>query len=180
MSSRLGVQQPDAVNISRHFALGSPVKQSKICLRSHTPEAKLASAKQIISFLPPEGRTYVEPFVGCGNLFWAAAEQGLKFRKWWLNDLATAPFFDAIKELGETIQVPPRSRREFEKQREAFKYGDPTAVLLAPHLSFSGGLYDSGLKGGAECGDDDGGFPRLVTRERCVSATGFLPEHVRR
>jgi modification methylase len=29
--------------------------------------------------------------------------------------------------------------------------------LLAPHLAFSGGLYESGVKGGSGCGDDDGG-----------------------
>jgi site-specific DNA-adenine methylase len=127
------------------------------------PGGKARLAKQIISFLPREGRTYVEPFAGRGNLFWAAAEQGLKFRKWWLNDINTAPFLEAIRTHGHKIEVPPRSRREFEKQREAFKYGDPTAVLLAPYLSFSGGQYDSGCKGGVERGDDDGG----------VSLTGY-------
>jgi site-specific DNA-adenine methylase len=126
------------------------------------PGGKARLANKIISFLPKHGRTYVEPFAGRGNLFWAAAEQGLKFRRWWLNDLNTAPFLEAIRTHGHKIEVPPRSRREFEKQREAFKYGDPTAVLLAPHLTFSGGLYES-CKGGAVCGDDDGG----------VSSTGY-------
>jgi site-specific DNA-adenine methylase len=121
------------------------------------PGGKARLAKQIISFLPPEGRTYVEPFAGRGNLFWAAVEGGLKFQRWWLNDLNTAPFFEAIQTLGDKIEVPPRSRKEFEKQREQFKFGDPTAVLLSPHLSFSGGLYESGCKGGSGCGDDDGG-----------------------
>ena len=103
------------------------------------PGGKARLAKQIIEFLPTEGHTYVEPFAGRGNLFWTAVERGLKFRKWWLNDLATAPFFEAIQKLGDKIEVPPRSKREFEKQREAYNSGDPTAVLLAPYLSFSGG-----------------------------------------
>ena len=96
------------------------------------PGGKARLAKQIISFLPPEGRTYIEPFAGRGNLFWAAVEAGLKFQRWWLNDLNTAPFFEAIQTLGDKIEVPPRSRKEFEKQREQFKFGDPTAVLLSP------------------------------------------------
>lgn len=127
------------------------------------PGGKARLAKQIISFLPREGRTYLEPFAGRANLFWTASEQGLKFRRWWLNDINTAPFLEAIKLHGHKIEVPPRSMREFEKQREAFKYGDPTAVLLAPYLSFSGGQYDSGCKGGVERGDDNGG----------VSSTGY-------
>jgi site-specific DNA-adenine methylase len=126
------------------------------------PGGKARLAKQIISFLPRKGRTYLEPFAGRGNLFWAAVERGLKFQRWWLNDINTASFLEAIRMHGHKIEVPPRSRREFEKQREAFKHGDPTAVLLAPHLTFSGGLYES-CKGGAACGDDDGG----------VSSTGY-------
>jgi hypothetical protein len=39
----------------------------------------------------------------------------------------------------------------------AYRTGDPTAALLAPHLSFSGGLYESGCKGGSGDGDDGGG-----------------------
>jgi site-specific DNA-adenine methylase len=95
------------------------------------PGGKARLAKQIISFLPREGRTYLEPFAGRGNLFWAAVEQGLRYERWWLNDIATAPFFKSILSHGNTIKVPPRSRREFEKQREAFKSDDPTAILLA-------------------------------------------------
>jgi site-specific DNA-adenine methylase len=106
------------------------------------PGGKARLAKQIIEFLPSEGgRTYLEPFAGRGNLFWAAAEQGLKFRKWWLNDLNTALFFEAIQKLGDKIEVPPRSRSEFERQREAYKSGDPTAIVLSPYLTFSGGGY---------------------------------------
>jgi site-specific DNA-methyltransferase (adenine-specific) len=127
------------------------------------PGGKARLAKQIISFLPREGRTYLEPFAGRGNLFWAAVELGLRYERWWLNDIATAPFFEAIRTHGHEIKVPPRSRDEFEKQRDAFKRGDPTAILLAPHLAYSGGLYESGVKGGSGCGDDDGG----------VSSTGF-------
>jgi hypothetical protein len=121
------------------------------------PGGKGRLAKQIVSFLPREGRIYLEPFAGRANLFWEAAGQGLKFKTWWLNDVATAPFLEAIRTHGNTIQIPSRSRAEFERQREAYKTGNPIAELLAPHLSFSGGLYESGCKGGAGGGDDGGG-----------------------
>jgi site-specific DNA-adenine methylase len=121
------------------------------------PGGKGRIAPQIISLLPKEGGLYLEPFAGRGNLFWAAVEQGLQYRRWWLNDIATAPFFEAIKSHGRNVRVPARSRQEFERQREAYERNDPTAILLAPHLAFSGGLYESGVKGGSGCGDDDGG-----------------------
>ncbi len=127
------------------------------------PGGKARLAKQIISFLPRQGGTYLEPFAGRGNLFWTAVQLGLKYKSWWLNDIATAPFFRAIRTHGHKIKVPPRSRQEFERQRDAFKRGDPIAILLAPHLAYSGGLYESGVKGGSGCGDDGGG----------VSSTGF-------
>lgn len=116
------------------------------------PGGKARLANKIISFLPPQGRIYVEPFAGRGNLFWAAADRGLKFQRWWLNDIATAPFFEAIKRLGDKIKVPASSRAEFERYREADKSGDPAAVLLSPYLSFAGGFYDSGFQGGSGFG----------------------------
>jgi site-specific DNA-adenine methylase len=116
------------------------------------PGGKARLANKIISFLPKQGRTYVEPFAGRGNLFWAAVERGLKFRQWWLNDIATAPFFEAIKKFGDKIEVPPSSRAEFERYREAHKSGDLAAVLLSPYLSFAGGFYDSGFQGGSGFG----------------------------
>jgi hypothetical protein len=139
------------------------IKSPNAKLQIPYPGGKGRLAKQIVSFLPKEGGLYLEPFAGRGNLFWAAVEQGLQYRRWWLNDIATAPFFEAILSHGQRIKVPPRSRQEFERQRDAYKSGDPKAVLLAPHLAFSGGLYESGCKGGAGCGDDDGG----------VSSKGF-------
>src|SRR4051812_48159188 len=111
------------------------------------PGGKARMSREIVSLLPRDGRIYLEPFAGRANIFWEAAEQGLKFKKWWLNDRATASFLRAITTHGNTIEIPPRSRAEFERQRDAYKTGDPTATLLAPHLSFSGGLYEAGCKG---------------------------------
>jgi hypothetical protein len=112
------------------------------------PGGKARLAQEIVALLPKHGRTYVEPFCGRGNLFWSAASAGLKYEKWWLNDLATMPFFRAIKEIGHVVEVPERSRAEYERQRSASKRGDPAALLLEPLLSFNGGGYCySGFRG---------------------------------
>jgi site-specific DNA-adenine methylase len=76
------------------------------------PGGKSRLARTIVSFLPVRGRTFVEPFAGKGNVFWTAASQGLKFREWWLNDIATSRFFKAVKQAGHKLTVPTRSRRE--------------------------------------------------------------------
>ena len=112
------------------------------------PGGKARLARQIVSMLPKDGHIYVEPFAGRGNIFWCAVSQGLTFRKWWLNDIATMSYFHAIREIGNTIQVPECSRAEYERQREAFKSGDQTAILLEPYLSFGGnGYLHSGFRG---------------------------------
>jgi hypothetical protein len=87
------------------------------------PGGKARLAQEITAFLPRRGRTYVEPFVGRGNLFWSAASAGLKYERWWLNDTSTIPFFRAIKEIGDVIEVPEDDRAEYERQREPVMSG---------------------------------------------------------
>jgi len=127
------------------------------------PGGKARHAKEIISFLPKHGRTYLEPFAGRGNLFWAAACAGLQYDKWWLNDTVTAPYFRAIKEIGDTIEVPECSRYEYERQRGAFKSGDQTAALLEPFLSFGGaGYLHSGFRGTRQGGVSADGYQKTL------------------
>jgi site-specific DNA-adenine methylase len=83
------------------------------------PGGKARLAQEIVALLPQHGRTYIEPFAGRGNLYWSAVSAGLKYEKWWLNDIATIPFFRAIKEIGHAIQVPEHNRDEYERQRAA-------------------------------------------------------------
>jgi site-specific DNA-adenine methylase len=112
------------------------------------PGGKGRLAQEIVALLPKRGRTYIEPFCGRGNLFWSAACAGLRYENWWLNDIATMPFFHAIKEIGHLIEVPEHNRNDYERQREASKSGDPVATLLEPLLTFGGGGYRcSGFRG---------------------------------
>jgi site-specific DNA-adenine methylase len=107
------------------------------------PGAKGRLAPFLVSMMPKDGRFYIEPFAGRGNVYFAAVEV-LNFRHWWLNDIATAPFFNALMTLGKTIKVPERTREEYFRQKQLFATGDPRAILLEPYLTFSGGGYKNG------------------------------------
>jgi hypothetical protein len=126
------------------------------------PGGKGRLAQEIVSFLPKSGRVYCEPFCGRGNLFWSAASSGLNYEKWWLNDLKTMPFFRAIREIGHVVEVPERSRAEFERQRAASKRGDPTALLLEPILSFRAGGYRSGFQSDNKGGVSPSGYQQTL------------------
>jgi site-specific DNA-adenine methylase len=104
------------------------------------PGGKARLAKTLVSFMPRSGGTYAEPFAGRANVFWLAATT-LQFSNWWLNDLRTGAFLDAIISHGSTLEVPEHTRQEFERQKIARHTGDPTAILLEPYLSYSGAGY---------------------------------------
>jgi hypothetical protein len=66
-----------------------------------------------------------------------------------INDIRMIPFFEAIRDVGHVVRVPPRSREEFEKQRLLAAKGDQRALALEPWLAYNGGLYGGG--GGKHC-----------------------------
>jgi hypothetical protein len=62
--------------------------------------------------------------------------------------LQTAPFFHAVRDIGDTIIVPEFSPEEFERQKVAFAAGSKEALLIEPYFTFSGCGFDfSGPKG---------------------------------
>ena len=69
------------------------------------PGGKGRLASILVGFMPKKGRLYREPFAGRGNVAWAAMSSKLEFEQWELNDMFTAPFFEAIREIGDTMEV---------------------------------------------------------------------------
>ena len=123
------------------------------------PGGKARLAKTICSFAPRSGVTYCEPFAGRGNVFWTAAGM-LKYRRWWLNHTRTAPFFEALRRMGDRIEVPYRTRNDAHATKELYRrYRDDDsneAILLEPFLTYSGsGYYAGGPRGsGAGAGSE--------------------------
>ena len=69
--------------------------------------------------MPQFGRIFVDACAGKGKVFWAAAKF-LKFEEWRINDLQTAPFFEAMREIGDSIIVPEFTPEEFDRYKAAF------------------------------------------------------------
>jgi site-specific DNA-adenine methylase len=107
------------------------------------PGGKAKMAKMLVSMMPTEGRRYVEPFAGRGNVFWTAAGE-LDFQEWHLNDIRTVPWFNAILDHGHELKVPRCTRMEYFKRWSDYKNGCPYANMLAPFMTFSGAGYGAG------------------------------------
>jgi site-specific DNA-adenine methylase len=103
-------------------------------------------APALVKMMPRHGRRYVEPFVGRGNVFFAAAE--LDFEKWHINDFSTASFFETLISTGGNIEVPGRTEDAYRRLKLLFESGDAQSILLEPYITFSGGGYKNGGFGG--------------------------------
>lgn len=112
------------------------------------PGGKARLAKTIVAMLPANGGVYVEPFAGRGNVFWAASTR-LDYAGWWLNDIATAPFFEAIRDHGDTVRIPERSREAYRQQVANYRQSkSPKSLILEPYLTYGGGGYTRAGFGG--------------------------------
>lgn len=134
------------------------------------PGGKGRLAKTLVSMMPKEGSTYVEPFVGRGNVFFAAA-LNLNFQAWVINDIGTGPFFEALLKRGNITTVPPRTREEYAKQKRCFSKGSYRAKLLEPYFTFAGGGYKRGSFGNLR-GVNSAGYTQILRNStRILSKT---------
>jgi hypothetical protein len=127
------------------------------------PGGKARMAKTIVSFFPSCGNTYVEPFVGRGNVFWAASST-LDYQAWWLNDIRTAPWFTSVLAVGGTVAIPERTKEEYDRQKQAMKLGDATAIIAEPYLTHSGGGYATHGPRGVGGGPGQAGYQGTIRR----------------
>jgi len=107
------------------------------------PAGKSRLAPIIVKYIPTRGRKFLDLFAGRGNLFFRAAAGGFDYGEWVVNDILTAPFFHALRSIGNQIEVPSCSKAEFLRQRELAKTGDQRAVLLEGYLVHNGGTFAS-------------------------------------
>jgi len=106
------------------------------------PGGKGRWAEEIVKCLP-EGRQYIEPFAGRGNIFWALGSlfPG-RYKKHHLNDIKRADFLHALGTHGNCVDVPTdlnAAYYHFWKQQPT-----PESLLLEPIISRDGSGYSTG------------------------------------
>ena len=99
------------------------------------PGGKVRLRKWLVSMMPRKGRRFVDLFAGRGNVSWLAM-CALGFQEWWLNDIYTKPFFDAIRDV-DVADLPFKFTRDW--ARDAKKGTSALEIVLSPWMSYSGG-----------------------------------------
>ena len=136
------------------------------------PGGKAMLAMTIVSFLPATGNTFADVFAGRGNVYFAAAST-LQYSNWVVNDIRTAPFFESLKAVGNTVEVPERTRdNAYQTKNDYRKYRNEdshTARILEPFLTYSGaGYHTAGPRGAG------GGPGAPYYRKVCSEAWSIL------
>ena len=159
--------QDTLLTISADENLPDPTTRHKKYVKSTPPTfsypgGKARMAKTIVAMAPPSGRLYVEPFAGRANVFWRAAGE-LAYKKWQLNDIRTADWFESIRDHGHELVVPPCTRMEHDKRWADYKRGCPYARMLEPFLTYSGaGFGAGGFRSNKKGGATKGGFKQSI------------------
>jgi hypothetical protein len=146
-------------------------------------KAKLAST--LCSQFPPSGSRFVDVFAGRGNLTFRAM-QLLNYDSYWLNDIRTSRFFEALLTHGHLIDVPIGSKQDYLTYRDSQNSSPtPESILLEPFLTYSGGGYSTsgaksptarGLAGFGNCegSRETGGVSRIGYRSTLERAHQLL------
>lgn len=93
----------------------------------------------LLDHFPYEGKRYIEPFAGKGNVFFAAVQR-LSYTWWFLNDRYTCPFFEAILQ-ADLQRLPDRLEPEHEFILPNTEGHIP--ILLESIISYGGKGYKS-------------------------------------
>jgi site-specific DNA-adenine methylase len=127
------------------------------------PGAKVLLAPTIIDHLPRSGRIYCEPFAGRGNILWRLLEANPDYERIWINDIRTAPYYQALKTDGH--RVPIEVRDFYEMKREFELTQSPRAILHEPFLTYDGtGYLDGGPRSDFRCGVGRYGYERTMRK----------------
>lgn len=101
---------------------------------------KARLARRMVSVFPQAGGRYLEPFVGRGNVLFAARVY-LEYEQWHANDLFTATFLRSLKRV-DLRQLPPSVT--YSTFIELFKRADDISRILEPRITIFGMGYQHG------------------------------------
>lgn len=129
------------------------------------PGGKANIVQQLLAEFPMEGRYYVEPFAGRGNVFFEVTRNCF-FKEYWINDIQTGSFFEALRDVDLT-QLPARvTVDDFYYWENQWLQDNPIAYVLEPKITFRGKGYGSGYQ--------EGRYKRARYLELCQAAQNIL------
>jgi site-specific DNA-adenine methylase len=100
----------------------------------------------LINLFPKEGRIYVEPFAGRGNVFFKA-KQELDFQEWHVNDICGDFLHALLKTDLQTLPSTIQDKKSWDKWKKKAEEGDPRGHLLEPEVTWGGKGWRAGVKG---------------------------------
>lgn len=129
------------------------------------PGGKAKIAEDLIEHFPLEGRNYVEPFCGRGNIFFPFKAQA-DYDTWTINDINTHKFLAALKIIDLDALPKQVTKADYEYWKYVDQGGDIVAAVIEPAITFHGKGYRYGF-----CDDH---YKYTFYRERCRKAQQLL------
>lgn len=125
--------------------------------------------KWLVSNFPKDGRIYVEPFAGKGNVLYES-KQRLYFKAWILSDVDVR-FLQSVK-LADLSQLPETVDREtFHLYSMRASSGCLITSLIEPRITFAGKGYAAGFSGSS---GTHVGYSRQCYKAVCEKARELL------
>jgi DNA adenine methylase len=107
------------------------------------PGGKARMTSWLFNYFPKEGRQYIEPFAGVGNVFFAA-KKTLHFKKWHINDQYNYAFLKSLIEIDPETLPDRVSKEDFEKWKSDKSHA---ANVIGPRITFLSKGYEYGYSG---------------------------------
>jgi site-specific DNA-adenine methylase len=97
---------------------------------------------KIVDYFPSQGKIYLEPFAGAGNVFFEVRQRRLRYDEWWLNDISS--FLSDVTDcrLNAFPSVVERETFDWWKDQNT-----PESRVLERAISYGGRGYFSGFIG---------------------------------
>ncbi|MCK9458499.1 MAG: DNA adenine methylase [Proteobacteria bacterium] len=129
----------------------------------------------LLAHFPKEGRIYVEPFAGRGNVFFKA-KQELDFQEWHINDLR-GNFFNSL--LAADLEKLPKSitsKKSFQHWQKQAEKENPLGVVLEPEITWGGKGWSAGANLGYEAPEGKMGSHPPFTRDKYIPRAAMAKE----
>jgi len=129
------------------------------------PGGKAKIRSKLYPYFPEEGRGYLEPFAGRGNVFWEWYPIS-DYEFYTINDLKVSRFFEALRDVNLEDLPFSITEEEFDVWYNRWLRDEPLAFVVEPKITFRGKGYLSGWQKGR--------YKRARYKPMCESAQHIL------